>query len=68
VVGGFRADHQVLGAAHAMEAAFSPDAQLRRPRPDLASLRAAVPALTSIVKTPPIFDNRAAGAAAVSVV
>jgi Asp-tRNA(Asn)/Glu-tRNA(Gln) amidotransferase A subunit family amidase len=68
IVGGFRADHQVLGAAHAMEAAFSPDAQLRRPRPDLASLRAAVPALTSIVKTPPIFDNRAAGSAAVSVV
>ncbi|KQW54131.1 amidase [Variovorax sp. Root411] len=68
IVGGFRADHQVLVAAHAMEAAFSSDAQLRRPRPDLASLRAAEPALTSIVKTPPIFDSRAAGSAAVSVV
>ena len=53
VVGGFRADHQVLGAAHAMEKAFAGDAQLRRPRPDLAALRPAEPALTSIVKTPP---------------
>jgi Asp-tRNA(Asn)/Glu-tRNA(Gln) amidotransferase A subunit family amidase len=53
IVGGFRADHQVLGAAHAMERAFAGDAQLRRPRPDLSSLRMADPALTSIVKTPP---------------
>ena len=53
IVGGFRADHQVLGAAHAMEKAFAGDAQLRRPRPDLAALRPAEPALTSIVKTPP---------------
>jgi Asp-tRNA(Asn)/Glu-tRNA(Gln) amidotransferase A subunit family amidase len=53
IVGGFRADHQVLGAAHAMEKAFAGDVQLRRPRPDLAALRPAEPSLTSIVKTPP---------------
>lgn len=53
IVGGFRADHQVLGAAHAMEMAFAADAQLRRPRPDLSALRMAEPALTSIVTAPP---------------
>jgi len=58
----------VLGAAHAMEAAFSRDAQLRRPRPDLAALRAAEPALTSIVRTPPVFDRGAMGASGISVV
>ncbi|MDR6888166.1 MULTISPECIES: amidase [Variovorax] len=64
IVGGFRADHQVLGAAHAMELAFAADAQLRRPRPDLASLRMAEPALTSIVKTPPGARSGAAANAA----
>ncbi|OAK66145.1 amidase [Variovorax paradoxus] len=68
VVGGFRMDHQVLGAAHAMEAAFSRDAQLRRPRPDLAALRAAEPALTSIVTTPPVFDRGLVETAAISAV
>jgi hypothetical protein len=59
----------VLGAAHAMEAAFSSSAQLRRPRPDLTALRAAEPALTSIVKAPPVYgDGRAAASAAVSAV
>jgi len=53
IVGGFRADHQVLGAAHAMEMAFAADPQLRRPRPDLSALRMAEPALTSIVTAPP---------------
>ncbi|MGJ3703078.1 amidase [Variovorax sp. AFSI2.2] len=53
IIGGFRADHQVLGAAHAMEMAFAADGQLRRPRPDLSALRMAEPALTSIVTTPP---------------
>ncbi|MDQ0587822.1 amidase [Variovorax paradoxus] len=67
IVGAFRADHQVLGAAHAMEKAFAADAQLRRPRPDLASLRAAEPALTSIVTAPPGAGS-SAPAAAVSAV
>lgn len=68
VVGGFRADHQVLGAARAMEEAFAAHAQLRRPRPDLAALREAQPALRSIVTTPPVFNSAAAGTAAVSAV
>jgi hypothetical protein len=51
-----------------MEEAFSAHAQLRRPRPDLASLRMAEPALTSIVKTPPVFDRRGTRAAAASAV
>jgi len=63
IVGGFRADHQVLAAAHAMELAFAADAQLRRPRPDLASLRMAEPALTSIVKSPPGSGGGGAAAA-----
>jgi len=67
IVGAFRADHQVLGAAHAMEKAFAADAQLRRPRPDLASLRAAEPALRSIVTAPPGAGS-SAPAAAVSAV
>jgi hypothetical protein len=46
VVGGFRRDHELLGAAHAMEQAFSTQKALRRPRPDLAALRPAEPALT----------------------
>ncbi|MFT4190936.1 MAG: amidase family protein [Comamonas sp.] len=58
VVGGFRQDHLTLGAAHALEQAFAHDAELRRPRPDLAALRPAEPALTSIVTAPPVLDAR----------
>ncbi|QGW80675.1 amidase [Variovorax paradoxus] len=68
IVGGFRADHQVLGAAHAMEMAFAADAQLRRPRPDLSALRMAEPALTSIVTAPPGPHGGAAAAAGHSAV
>ncbi|WPH21203.1 amidase [Variovorax paradoxus] len=68
IVGAFRADHQVLGAAHAMEQAFAADAQLRRPRPDIASLRAAEPALTSIVTAPPGAPGGAPADAEVSAV
>ncbi|MDH6592631.1 amidase [Variovorax sp. TBS-050B] len=69
VVGGFRADRELLGAAQAMESAFAADAQLRRPRPDLAALRAAEPALTSIVTAPPGGSRgRTTGAAATSAV
>jgi len=58
VVGGFRADHEVLAAANAMEKAFSAIPELRRPRPDLTALRAAdvAPALRSIVTSPPLLD------------
>lgn len=56
VVGGFRGDLRLLAAAQAMEAAFAGNAVLRRPRPDIAALRGAVPALTSIVTSPP--DDR----------
>ncbi|MET3494302.1 amidase [Variovorax boronicumulans] len=68
VVGGFRTDHQVLGAAHAMEKAFAGDPQLRRPRPDLSLLRAAEPALTSIVRTPPHLPGGVTEAAVVAAV
>lgn len=59
VVGGFRADAQVLGASHAMEQAFAAIPELRRPRPDLAKLRASMaePALRSIVTAPPVLDG-----------
>ena len=56
VAGSFRGDLRLLAAAQAMEEAFAGDEVLRRPRPDIASLRPAVPALTSIVTSPP--DDR----------
>ncbi|MFZ4289825.1 amidase [Variovorax sp. HJSM1_2] len=68
IVGGFRADHQVLGAAHAMEQAFQGHAGLRRPQPDLAALCStrAEPPLRSIVTTPPVLDGHTAAAATLS--
>jgi len=53
LIGGFRADHRVLGAAAAMEQAFDGVDELRRPRPALDRLRAVEPALRSIVTHPP---------------
>ncbi|HEX5285581.1 MAG TPA: amidase family protein [Polaromonas sp.] len=53
VVAPFRDDLGLLGAAQAMEQAFASDARLRRPRPDVAKLRASEPALTSIVTAAP---------------
>lgn len=61
VVGRFRGDHALLGAAQAMEQAFAGIEALRRPLPDIAALKPAQPALRSIVTTPPVFDG--AGAA-----
>jgi hypothetical protein len=55
VIGRFRGDVALLGAASAMEQAFASDARLRRPRPDLTRLQPAQPALTSIVTAAP--DN-----------
>ncbi len=56
VVGPFRGDLRLLQAAQAMEEAFALQPVLRRPRPDIARLRPAVPALDSIVTAAP--DNR----------
>lgn len=56
VVGRFRGDLPLLAAAQAMEQAFAENGALRRPRPDIAALRPAVPALGSIVTSPP--DDR----------
>jgi Asp-tRNA(Asn)/Glu-tRNA(Gln) amidotransferase A subunit family amidase len=53
VVGAFRADRALLGAAHAMEQAFAPIPSLRRPIPDLAKLAQPTLALKSIVTHPP---------------
>lgn len=53
VVGRFRGDLALLGAAAAMERAFASDPRLRRPRPDVARLRAPDPQLDSIVTAPP---------------
>lgn len=53
MVGRFRADRQLLGAAAALEQAFSTRDELRRPRPALDRLDAVEPALGSIVTAPP---------------
>ncbi|WP_434032774.1 amidase [Cupriavidus sp. a3] len=53
VTGRFHGDLQTLSAARAMEAAFATSPALRRPVPDLASLKPAQPALRSIVTAPP---------------
>jgi len=53
VVGRFRGDLPLLGAAAALESAFARRAELQRPRPDPARLRAADPPLRSIVTAAP---------------
>ena len=53
VVGPFRADRALLGAAHALEQAFAAIPALRRPVPDLGKLTRPTPALKSIVTHPP---------------
>jgi len=64
LIGGFRADRQVLGAAAALEQAFAMSDELRRPRPALDRLRAVEPALRSIVTHPPGQGGSAGGAMA----
>ncbi|HJQ57925.1 MAG TPA: amidase family protein [Vineibacter sp.] len=67
VVGRFRGDRALLGAAHAMEQAFTTIEALRRPKPDLRKLAKPVPALQSIVTHPPVLNARSArGTAAAS--
>lgn len=63
IVGPFRGDSEVLGASHAMEQAFARIDALRRPRPDVAALKSADPALTSIVTAPPVLDDQGGGRA-----
>lgn len=62
LIGHFRADHQVLGVAAAMEQAFAGSDELHRPRPALDALHAVEPALTSIVSAPPDLAGCAATA------
>lgn len=56
VTGRFRGDLALLAASKAMEQAFARDPALRRPRPDIARLHKAEPALDSIVTAAP--DDR----------
>jgi len=53
IVGRFRGDRTLLGAAHSLEQAFAAIPQLRRPVPDVRKLRTPVPELKSIVTHPP---------------
>jgi Asp-tRNA(Asn)/Glu-tRNA(Gln) amidotransferase A subunit family amidase len=62
VVGRFRGDAELLGAAHAMEQAFAAIPSAQRPRPNLGKLRKPVPELKSIVTHPPLAGT-ASGAA-----
>jgi Asp-tRNA(Asn)/Glu-tRNA(Gln) amidotransferase A subunit family amidase len=59
VVGRFRGDGEVLGAAHAMEQAFKAVPGLARPLPDLGKLGRPTPELKSIVTHPPKLDAKA---------
>ena len=52
VVGRFRDDLGLLGAARSLERAFEADAQLRRPRPDVSRLVMPDPPLRSIITAP----------------
>ena len=60
VIGRFRGDGEVLGAAHAMEQAFNGIPELKRPVPNLRKLEKAVPALKSIVTHPPKLNAKPA--------
>jgi hypothetical protein len=58
VIGRFRGDGEVLGAAHAMEQAFNNIPELKRPLPNLRKLEKPVPALKSIVTHPPKLNAK----------
>jgi hypothetical protein len=57
IVGPFRADRALLGAAHALEQAFAAIPALKRPVPDIGKLTKPTPALKSIVTHPPIHRS-----------
>ena len=58
VIGRFRGDGEVLGAAHAMEQAFKSIPGMARPLPDMAKLRKPRPDLKSIVTHPPKLNAK----------
>ena len=58
VIGRFRGDGELLGAAHAMEQAFTRIPGLARPLPDIARLRKPTPELKSIVTHPPKLNAK----------
>jgi Asp-tRNA(Asn)/Glu-tRNA(Gln) amidotransferase A subunit family amidase len=58
VIGRFRGDGEVLGAAHAMEQAFKAIDSLARPLPNLAKLRKPTKDLKSIVTHPPKLNAK----------
>lgn len=58
VVGRFRGDRALLGAAQALEQAFAASDALRRPLPDLRQLGKPTPTLKSIVTHPPKLNAR----------
>lgn len=58
VIGRFRGDGEVLGAAHAMEQAFKTNPNLARPLPNIAKLRKPTPTLKSIVTHPPKLNAK----------
>ncbi|MBX9943512.1 MAG: amidase [Reyranella sp.] len=58
VIGRFRGDGEVLGAAHAMETAFKAIPGLARPLPNIAKLRKPTAALKSIVTHPPKLNAK----------
>ncbi|HEU0202025.1 MAG TPA: amidase [Burkholderiaceae bacterium] len=64
VVGRFRGDAELLGAAHALEQAFAAIPAVQRPRPNLDKLRKPVPELKSIVTHPPLLGAAGGGAGA----
>lgn len=59
VIGPLFGDGQLIAAAHAIENAFSSDALLRRPVPDVGLLARPTPSLRSIVTHPPIYEGSA---------
>ncbi|MBV8411204.1 MAG: amidase, partial [Alphaproteobacteria bacterium] len=58
VIGRFRGDGEVLGAAHALEQAFARIPGLARPLPEIAKLRKPTPELKSIVTHPPKLNAK----------
>jgi amidase len=58
VIGRFRGDGEVLGAAHAMEQAFNAIPELKRPLPNLRKLEKPTAALKSIVTHPPKLNAK----------
>ena len=58
VIGRFRGDGEVLGAAHAMQRAFEVIDGLARPLPNLAKLKKPTKELKSIVTHPPKLNAK----------